>query len=318
MKKELVEKPKKQKEVIVTMEPKELKPLYDHAVEHFRDSVTVPGFRKGKVPKEVLKTKVEKQKLDNVVLNHLYPQLVQDIIKEYKIVPVMQPRLKIDYISEEKGLKVTFIFVERPDITLPNYKDLAKKAYKEVEKEAKSSKIVTAKNLKEAEKKAQEAPKDLSQEPSKDQKVLAKIYDLLAEKSKIELPDIMVTEETNRLLQNFLAQLAKMQIKLEDYLAHTKSTIQKIQEDYRKHAIKNLKLEFILTEISKKEKLNVTDKEVQAVIDATPDEKYKKHLQTPEQRYYIESTLLKNKVVNKLMEYSGFKKDTKTSKVNKK
>ncbi len=317
MKKELIKKPKKEKHVIVTMDSTKLKPLYDHALEHFKDSVDVPGFRKGKVPKEVLKTKVDKKKLDNVVLNHLYPDLVQQIIKEFKIVPVMQPKLKIDYISEEKGLKITFIFVERPNVKLPDYKKIAKKSYKNFEKDEKAKSIITAKNIKEAEQKAKENPKDLNQHQPKDQRLLANIYDAIIKESKIELPDIMVNEETNRLLQGFLTQLAKMNIKLEDFLAHTKTTIQKVQEDYKQQAIKNLKLEFILSEISKKEKLKVTDKEIQDVIKAVPDENYKKHLQKPEQKYYIESTLLKNKVANKLLDYSGFNKQNTKKSVKK-
>lgn len=305
----LEDKPNKVKEVTVTLTKEELKHHYDHALEHFKDSVEVKGFRKGQAPLDLVKKNVDNQKLQNEVINHIYPEAVNKAIKDYKIVPVMQPKVRINKISDV-DFEAVIIFIERPDVKLADYKKVAKSAASKVEKEAKTPKIETAKNMKEAKEKAkaENSAKDLKNEPSKEQKVLNQTYEDLIDESKIDLPDLMVSEEQNRLLTGFISYLAKLKINFEDYLKSQNITIEKVQNDYKEQAARNLKLEFILSDIAKKEKLTVDEKEIQDVINNTPDENYKKYLSEPSQKYYIESQLLKNKVANKLVELSGVKK----------
>lgn len=315
MKITLKELPNKVKEVTFEFELKEVKQEYDHCLVHFKDAVNIKGFRKGKAPTHLVKEKIDKNKLDQEVLQHLFPTVVEKAIKEYKIIPIMQPKLKLDYLSEEKGCKGIITFVERPEVTLAKYKDIAKVALKEIQKKEekdkseKKSEIVTAKNINEAKQKAKEAVKERSekidnakQEMPLEQKILVQIYNQMVDKSKIELADVMKQEEANRLMGQFMTQLSRLGIQLEDYLKQTGIKIEKIREDYATQAERSLKLEFILSEISTKEGLKIDEKEIQAVIDNTPDEKQKELLSTPEQKYYIESTLLKNKVARMLIE----------------
>lgn len=308
------------KEVEVKVTKEELAPHYEHALEHFKDEVTAPGFRKGKAPKNVVKQKVDKSRLDGSVLNHIYPEIIKEIIEKHKVVPIMNPKIQIKELSEEKGLEATIVFVERPNVKLADYKKIAKNAIKEIEKKEKEEekkksevKIETAKSVNEAKQKAEEGAKESAkkveeaankQELTQDQKVLLHTYDKMIEESKIDLAELLVQEETSRMVQNMLTQLARMQINADDYLKQIGKSMTEVREEYKAQAIKNLKLEFILSEISKKEDLKVTEEEIQEVINATPNEEQKKALSTPEQKYYIESTLLKNKVANKLVDLS--------------
>lgn len=296
-------------EVTVVVPPSDLKKEYEHALSHFKNEVEVKGFRKGQAPLDLVKKHVDTKKLQNEVINHIYPKAVNKAIKDYKIVPVMQPKIKINKISDV-DFEAVLIFIGRPDVKLADYKKVAKVATTKVEKESKTPKIETAKNMAEAKEKAktENSAKDLKNEPSKEQRVLNQTYEDLIDQSKIDLPDLMVAEEQNRLLTGFINYLAKLKVNFDDYLKSQKITLQKVQNDYKKQATRNLKLEFILSEIAKKEKLTVDEKEVKEVIDNTPDENYKKYLSQPSQKYYIESQLLKNKVANKLVEFSEVKK----------
>lgn len=301
--------PNKVTEVTVIVPADELKKEYDHALTHFKDQVEVKGFRKGQAPLDLVKKQVDAQKLQNEVINHIYPKAVNKAIKDFKIIPVMQPKVKINKISDV-DFEAVLIFIERPNVTLADYKKVAKDAADKVKKESKTPKIEIAKNMSEAKEKAKakNLAKDLKNEPSKEQKVLSQTYEDLIDKSKIDLPDLMVTEEQNRLLNGFINYLAKLKVNFDDYLKSQKITLEKVKNDYKEQAKRNLKLEFILSEIAKKEKLAVDDKEIKEVIDNTPDEKYKEYLSQPNQKYYIQSQLLKNKVANKLVEFSGVKK----------
>jgi len=305
----------KVKEVTFDIDAKEVSHEYEHVLMHFKDGVSVKGFRKGKAPNHLVKEKIDKNKLDQEVLQHLFPKIVEQAIKDHKIIPIMQPKLKITELSDGKNFTGTLTFVERPEVELAKYKEIAKKALNEVkkldekEKSEKKSEIVTAKNMNEAKQKAKEGVKESSekidstkQEIPMEQKLLIQIYNQMVDKSKIELAEIMKQEEANRLMGQFLNQLSRLGIQLEDYLKQTGIKIEKIREDYATQAERSLKLEFILSEISKVEKLEIDEKEIQAVIDNTPDEEQKKMLSTPEQKYYIESTLLKNKVARMLLD----------------
>ena len=314
MKLELTEKPKKVKEVMVEMTKEELSHQYKHALEHFGAEVQAPGFRKGKAPLDVVKQKVDKSKVDGHVLNHIYPEIMKKVIEEHKIAPIMHPRMKLDHLSQEEGFKAIITFVERPDIGLPEYKKIASKSQEEVKKnKSEGSKIITAKNIEDAKKKAAEGVKEANEkikdaakanELTEDQKILSAIYEKLIEEVKIDLADIMVEEETTRLIQNFLSYLSRLGINAQDYLKQQNTTIERVREDYKQQAIKNLKLEFILGEISKKENIKVESQEIEDVIKNVPGEDQKKFLSQPEQKIYIESTLLKNKVANKLVEWA--------------
>ena len=42
----------------ITVTPEELKPSIEHAYKHIAETVTIPGFRKGKVPPPIIDQRV--------------------------------------------------------------------------------------------------------------------------------------------------------------------------------------------------------------------------------------------------------------------
>ena len=46
--------------ITVTVTPEELKPALTHAYEHIGETLTIPGFRKGKIPARILEQRVGK------------------------------------------------------------------------------------------------------------------------------------------------------------------------------------------------------------------------------------------------------------------
>lgn len=99
---------------------------------------------------------------------------------------------------------------------------------------------------------------DLIAEQKRDEardKLRVRIADAISDATKIELPDIMIESELGRTQAQFSADVERMGVKLEDYLKHAKKTLEEIRTEWKPHAENKAKLQLILNEISKKEKI---------------------------------------------------------------
>jgi trigger factor len=99
------------------------------------------------------------------------------------------------------------------------------------------------------------------------EKLRIRISDALADASTIELPDVMIESELNRTQSQFSADVERMGVKLEDYLKHAKKTLEEIRKEWRPHAEKKAKLQLILNEIAKKEKIAPDQKEIDEEVN---------------------------------------------------
>ena len=93
--------------------------------------VTVPGFRRGHVPKSVVKTRFKKELRDEV-LSHLLPHSLGDAIREKDLKVIGEPSIENLNFGEDESIDVTFIIEVIPEFELSNYKQLplTKRVYK--------------------------------------------------------------------------------------------------------------------------------------------------------------------------------------------
>ena len=94
-----------------------------------------------------------------------------------------------------------------------------------------------------------------------------RIADAIAEATTVELPDVMVQSELERTQAQFEADIERMGVKLDDYLKHAKKSLDEIRAEWRPHAEKKAKLQLILNEISKKEKIAPTPEEIETEVN---------------------------------------------------
>jgi trigger factor len=85
--------------------------------------VTVPGFRRGKVPKSVVKTRFRKELRDEM-LSQLLPNSLGDAIREKELKVVGEPSVEDLKFNDDESIDVTFNVEVAPEITLSNYKEL--------------------------------------------------------------------------------------------------------------------------------------------------------------------------------------------------
>lgn len=126
-----------------------------------------------------------------------------------------------------------------------------------------------------------------------------KIADSLSDSTNIDMPEIMIESETNRIQAQFTDDIERMGVKLDDYLKHSKKTIDDIRKEWRPHAEKKVKLQLILNAIATKENIHPQKEEIENEVKHIL-EHYKDA--DREQVYTYAETVLTNEKVFQFLE----------------
>lgn len=98
-----------------------------------------------------------------------------------------------------------------------------------------------------------------------------RLKDLLVDKavdaSTVELPEILVQNKIESMVNNFSQRLSMQGMKLEDYLKYTNTDLETIKTEYRPAAEKGAKTDLVLEAIAAKENIDVTPEEFSEKID---------------------------------------------------
>lgn len=226
-----------------------VKKTQEVVMEEMSKGVTLPGFRKGKAPKKLVEESLNKSRVRDEVIRHLLPQAYAEAVKTNNIKPIIDPNIHVDEaLVDGKDWEFHALTCEAPVIDLKNYKEVVGKIT------AKSKIVVPGKES--------EAPK------------FEEIINALLETVDVNIPNVLVEREADRLLSQTLDEIKKLGMTLDQYLASTKKTAEQIRADYSQKAIRDLKLEFILQKVAETEKISVDDAEINKTIEnAKPEEK---------------------------------------------
>jgi trigger factor len=109
----------------ITVSPDELKPSIEHAYGHIAEQVSIPGFRKGKVPPPIIDQRVGREAVLEHAVNEGLDTFYREAVQESDLRPLGQPAADITVWPNAKdfsGDLVVDIEVDvRPEITLPKY-----------------------------------------------------------------------------------------------------------------------------------------------------------------------------------------------------
>ena len=94
------------------------------AVKRIASQVNVPGFRKGKAPRNVIEMNYGKEAVLNEAYDFLVNQNYTAALQENKIVPVSQPEIEQVQFEEGKDLIFKATVTKRPEVKLGDYKGL--------------------------------------------------------------------------------------------------------------------------------------------------------------------------------------------------
>ncbi len=116
-------KSKKAKEVFIKIENESWKNALDKAFKEKVKEVNVPGFRKGKVPRDIYEKKFGKQSLYLPASDYVVDEAYHRALEESKLVPVVMPQVDIKSV-DDKGIEFVFTIITKPDVKVKNYKGL--------------------------------------------------------------------------------------------------------------------------------------------------------------------------------------------------
>ena len=91
-------------------------------------TVSIPGFRKGKAPINIVKKKYESSVLNEVIQN-VVSLKTKDLINEKKLNLFREPRLNLKNFEKNKPVEVEIKIDLQPEIKLINFKDIKLNKY---------------------------------------------------------------------------------------------------------------------------------------------------------------------------------------------
>lgn len=112
---------------------------------------------------------------------------------------------------------------------------------------------------------------NLEKENQQKEKTRLKIIERVIDESTLEVPEILIEVELDKILYRMESDITQMGLKFEDYLKHLNKTKEDLRKEFRKDAEKKAKFSLILNEIAKAEKITadpeLVAKEVAAILE---------------------------------------------------
>jgi trigger factor len=123
--------PQSETEIAITVPSDAFETYRSRALKSVQDTVEIDGFRKGNAPEDI----IIKNYGEMIILEEMAHLALQDAyikaITEHKLSPVSEPRVTINKIAKGNPLEMTIVVPVMPELTLPDYKKVAKDAIKD-------------------------------------------------------------------------------------------------------------------------------------------------------------------------------------------
>ena len=114
----------------ITLPAEEVNKGYKKAVAKIAGQVNIPGFRKGKAPRNVIEMHYGKEAVKQEAFELVANQCYTEALEQEKLIPVSDPKVEESVFEENKDMELTIKVTLKPEVKLGDYKEL------HVEKEA--------------------------------------------------------------------------------------------------------------------------------------------------------------------------------------
>ncbi len=309
--------PKSELEIEGELAAEILEQFFGQALKKIAETAEIDGFRKGKVPENILLSKIPEAKIleeaAELALAEHYPK----IIEENKLDVISRPAITITKLARNNPLGFKILTATLPEVKLPDYRSNAQKVKSgltekdldtNVTEEEIENTIMDIRKSRAPKKTMQEIAVEQADaegaEPSPEtkeelpewnddfvqslgdfkdvaefrmkleenlkmekqnlvkEKTRLKIIEDIIKNSEIDLPEVLVDLEIDKILYRMESDIAQMGLKFEDYLKHINKTVDDLRKDFRNDGEKRAKLALVLNEISKAEKILAEEEEV--------------------------------------------------------
>ena len=137
------------------------------------------------------------------------------------------------------------------------------------------------------------------------------IVEKIADQLKLELPDVLVASEQKKMVEEMEQNMLQQGVPFKEYLKSINKTKEDLVADQKDGAIKRVKIGLILRAVAGKEKVQVSDQELQAELQKVKEsfsqmykgqEQMAKQFDTSEYKEHLRSLMQNRKVFAKLKE----------------
>ena len=98
--------------------------FYNDAAKRLAQYVNIPGFRKGKAPRNIVEQNIGEERIKHEALENALPRIFSQVIKENDFDVVAQPYVESYDFNIGEDLKIVAKMELRPEVTLGEYKGL--------------------------------------------------------------------------------------------------------------------------------------------------------------------------------------------------
>jgi FKBP-type peptidyl-prolyl cis-trans isomerase (trigger factor) len=333
--KNIVKHPKSIVEVQINAPWADLEPKWNETLAKLGSEIELPGFRKGQAPSNMVEQNLG-LKLQDEVFKVAMPAFLIEALKGTDIVPIDYPKYEIVNFVKGTGLQFRAMVTNRPVVTVGDYKKIvAKKPQIKAVSEDEITKVIddlfkrwksragaqpvagaaatpnsevpddkfavamgatSVVDLRAKVKKDMEANAQYNGELDFEESILQEVEKI----TTVELPDVLIEDELQRMLVSLQRRVADMGLLLEDYLKGQNKTLEQLKAEWKPQAEKNVRMELGLAEIARQENVNISDEDLQAEIDKIQDARVKAQFTSQEPRLHLRHALRQTKTLNLL------------------
>lgn len=98
------------------------------------------------------------------------------------------------------------------------------------------------------------------------EKTRTKIVEKIIDETKVDLPEILIESEVDKILYRMEADISAMGMKFEDYLKHINKTPEDLRKEFRDDGEKRAKLSLVINEIAKAENISADPEQVKKEV----------------------------------------------------
>lgn len=240
------------------------------------------------------------EKAAEIAVRATYPRVVEQLTTDDKqpatpFIPIGRPEITVTKLAPGNELQYKAKVALLPEVKLPDYKSIAARVKKE-KKEVSVSDEELEKTLtwvresratgEGEERKVPELTDDFAKglgdfptvdalksnvrdglksekEEREKERIRVRILEEIAKNLKIEVPDVLVEAELEKMFEELKSGVGSMGMKWEDYLTHIKKTPDELRSGWREDAVKRVRAGLVLREIAKCEKIEPSAEEIE-------------------------------------------------------
>ena len=105
--------------ISIDVDFKDLEPHVSTAYQSISERVVIPGFRKGKVPRQLIDQRVGRGTVLNEAINEALPVFYSEAAREHDVLVVGRPTIDIKELKDNEIVKFEVEVDVRPEIALP-------------------------------------------------------------------------------------------------------------------------------------------------------------------------------------------------------